>query len=536
MSFTLIWAKSPLQTSLAALGLTELCCFVLIAPLMHARHSAVYHWSGSTSDLFVPVFLDLLLAWASFVTFLTWSRRRTPVTHATLSIWILLAAPSVASYNRDLLTGAGMNTLTFVLLCSSLLCGGAVLLAWRFIPKLLRQAGDFVWTLMVFFGVGGVFVIVYLAWLGWEARGLNPPPLVRNNKQVGGAPARSGRILWIVFDELSFRQVYESRFRGLNLPAFDHLAAEADVFTQTVPAGIFTDRVLPSLMSGRTADLVRSSADGMLWAHDPRTELWQPFDARDTVFNDALRSGYSTRVVGWYVPYCRILRDVLDDCFWSYKVPLKNGLSSDRDLWGNTIGPFLSAASRLVPTRLLSTDSRLHSATVVDGIMHIEDYKSISNAADAVLRDPTAGFVLLHFPVPHLGGIYDRATNKFTTGPSTYLDNLALADKCLSHLREVLEESGQWDSSVVLVMGDHSWRMGPMVSDLSTLRGEELDASEGGRYDPRPVYVIKMAGQKTGIRLETPFSALNTRALLDAIMLGEIQTAESLAHFVHNRR
>ena len=56
---------------------------------------------------------------------------------------------------------------------------------------------------------------------------------MRNRAQTGRP-----RVIWILFDELSYQQVYERRLPGLQLPAFDALAAQATVFTHAVPAGI----------------------------------------------------------------------------------------------------------------------------------------------------------------------------------------------------------------------------------------------------------------------------------------------------------
>jgi hypothetical protein len=48
----------------------------------------------------------------------------------------------------------------------------------------------------------------------------------------------------------------------LKLPAFDRLAAVSTVFTRTVPAGYYTDIVLPSLMTGQHVDSVAAPAAG----------------------------------------------------------------------------------------------------------------------------------------------------------------------------------------------------------------------------------------------------------------------------------
>ena len=524
--------SSLLPISLAALGLTELCCFFLIAPLLHPRHAAVYHWSGTGFGLFFPVFLDLFLVWACFVALLAFvDAKRLPRIVVWLSV--LLLTPAFVSYNFDLLFNGAASALTLRLLVSCVVAGAVLACGWRMWGQALGRVADGMSTLMIFFGISGVLVLLNLAWAGGQARGLNRGPKLHIGETAAPTPPR-GRIVWIVFDELSYQQVYERRFRGLTLPAFDELAAEANVLTQTVPAGIFTDIVLPSLLSGRTIDVVRSSASGALSTHDPRSGAWQAFDPRDTVFEDALRNGYGTAVAGWYVPYCRILPAVLDRCFWSYDIPIKNRMSSQKGILGNMLAPFLYAVSGTgwMPQRWLAGFPRMQAFQTYGAEMHIEDYESLSRSAEAALRDQSAGFVLLHFPVPHLGGIYNRATGRFTTGASTYLDNLALADRCLAHLRSVLEETGQWDSSVVVVMGDHSWRTREMVPDLAALESEEWEASQGGKYDPRPVYVVKLAGQRTGVRVDMPFSAVHTRTLLDEVMAGDVRTPQGFAQTV----
>ncbi len=529
--------SSLLQIALAALGLTELCGFFVIAPLLHPRHAALYHWSGTGVGLFLPVFLNLLLGWAAIATLLLGIQAKHSL---RIAVWlgILLLTPAVVSYNFDLLFNGAASALTLRLLLSCGIVGAILACGSRLWGQALGRVAEAMAILITFFGIGGVLMLGQLVWAGGQARGLNREVEGHTWPDTSTATLKKQRLIWIIFDELSYRQVYERRFPGLFLPAFDALATQSSVFTQTIPAGIFTDVVLPSLMSGRRIDVVRSSASGALSTHDSQSGTWQPFDAQDTVFADALRSGYRTRVAGWYVPYCRILPGVLDQCFWSYDIPVKNRLSSQKSLLDNTLAPVLYAVSGsgLLPQRWLAGSTRAQAFQTYGAQMHIEDDQTISTAAEAALRDPSAGFVLLHFPVPHLGGIYNRTTGQFTTGASTYLDNLALADRCLAQLQRTLQQTGQWDSSTVVVMGDHSWRTRQIVTDAAALTGEENEASQGGRYDPRPVYVVKLAGQQTPARIDTAFSAVHTRTLLDAMLRGDIRTPQDLAKEVQRLR
>ena len=83
---------------------------------------------------------------------------------------------------------------------------------------------------------------------------------------------------------------------------------------------------------------------------------------------------------------------------------------------------------------------------------HLADYVALADAADRMLKDPSASFVLIHMPIPHPCGIYDRKNGKFSLTNSNYLDNVALADRFLQHVRSELEQSGQWDASTIVVM------------------------------------------------------------------------------------
>ena len=191
------------------------------------------------------------------------------------------------------------------------------------------------------------------------------------------------------------------------------------------------------------------------------------------------------------------------------------------------------------PARLLIPSGRLHRIVCrllripeSESTFHVADYGSISAAGDKLLLDRSAGFVLLHLPIPHPGGIYNRRTGQLTTGPSTYIDNLALADRYLAHVHSILQESGEWDSSTVFVMGDHGWRTTLLWKGLPGWTEEEERASQGGKFDTRPAYIVKLAGQQNGVRIESPFRATETRSLMDALISQKIRSPEELLAWV----
>jgi hypothetical protein len=147
-----------------------------------------------------------------------------------------------------------------------------------------------------------------------------------------------------------------------------------------------------------------------------------------------------------------------------------------------------------------------------------------------MLNDPSANFIFLHLPVPHPPGIYNRRQHDFAmTVGSSYIDNLALADQYLAHVRGVLEQRGDWDSSTVLVMGDHSWRTTAIWSRSPYWTTEDTAASEGGVFDDRPAYIVKLPYQHEAARVDEPFQAWRTRSMINEIFSGRLQTASDLA-------
>lgn len=517
-----------LQTAAMALGLTSICMAWLMAPLVSPRHIAVYHWSGSASLLFGSAFVAILIAWA-VLALLLFPARRPGWWRTTVWMGILLYVPWIA-------------VRTLYVLCQprwpSLKAAVLVLLVWDLMvlvltfTKRFERLAEFGSTVLMFLAISGALCLVEMGWSWWGARSLNRP-LPLHHAQKAPADAPRPRILWIVLDELSYRQVYEHRYPGLELPAFDALAKEATVFTRTVPEAESTEDVLPALLIGRPVDDIRSSTDGHLKVHNQATHRWEPFNQYDTVFQHATAAGYGTSIAGWFNPYCRIMPAVLDHCYATWAYDSQHAMSPYGTLWSN-LGSSLTVSLNRLPYLGLVSEHLIPRLQVFAQKRYWDafDYQSISRMGDERLHDPSTSFLLLHLPVPHPPGIYNRHTGQLTTGPSTYIDNLALADKYLAHVRSVLEQSGQWDSSTVIVMGDHSWRTQQMWEHYSTWTEEEQRASDGGKFDDRPAYLVKLPGQQEGARIDTPFRALKTYDLLDALMAGKVRSADDLRAWV----
>jgi hypothetical protein len=514
------------------IGLAVLYLILYIYPLIEPSHGFIYHLQVRPGVFFVPILICIAVLTLFFGALIAVAARLKGPRAGRLGLAVvsglLLGLPVVLIKAVYIANGAVMpHWLKFAQFAFSIAAWLAITFLLR--PQSLRaeQFRQLASTIFSFASLSGIVVIVELLVCFYAARNIVVPmPL---HAQVDGSQTR-GRVIWIVLDELSYQQVYERRFPGLQLPAFDNIAAQSVVFTHVRPAGDRTDIVLPSLISGIRASEVRSSDRGLpLLLRDAKSGKWQTFHPWQTVFADALAAHHSTAVVGWYVPYCRILAPVLDSCFSSWSNSRIADMAPHASVLENAFAtlssPFRDGPAFFFP----SLRRRANAQGEVDDL---DDYKALAPAADRELDDSSKTFLLIHMPIPHPGAFYDRRSGRFITHGGSYIDALAFADKYLGHVRQLLQERGDWDSDTLVIMGDHSWRTRLIWRGAAGWTKEDEAASLGGTFDDRPGYIVKLPHEDQGARIDAPMDAMRTRPLLDALLTGKISTPSELSAWV----
>jgi membrane-anchored protein YejM (alkaline phosphatase superfamily) len=137
-----------------------------------------------------------------------------------------------------------------------------------------------------------------------------------------------------------------------------------------------------------------------------------------------------------------------------------------------------------------------------------------------VLATDQADLIFFHFSVPHSPNIWSRITDNYTTYcDSSYLDNLALADRILGSVMKQLQSSPRWKDTTVIVEGDHSWRM--YLWDSMPAWTDEDDAASRNGFDPRPAMIIHTAGETTPGTVSTPWSLLNVHTVIEQVLHGQ---------------
>lgn len=295
-----------------------------------------------------------------------------------------------------------------------------------------------------------------------------------------GGPSR--RIVWILFDELSYNQTFDKPAAGLNLPNFDRLRAQGVSFSNLKPAGYWTDIIIPALFLGRPISRIRSTVDGDLLYKDDHQKQWLAYDANATLFALVERSGWTTGVDGWFNPYCRILAPFLNACSSepNADLPLGSCGASEND----------SILANAAATPLNTFLARNGKRTPVSG--HIQEFLNVMARTRALIQNNLIRFVFLHLPVLHPPGIYDRQRHMLRAD-GNYRDNLVLADDILGTLMQEIDATPSADQTTVIVSSDHPWRI-PMWRPGADWSAEQERAS-GGHFDERPVLLIHFRGQ-----------------------------------------
>jgi len=374
----------------------------------------------------------------------------------------------------------------------------------------LLRAGSFVTAALALFALASIAQLLWVA--AWKPAPNQIAAAWNQPAALPQPPRQHPLLVWIVFDELSYDQLFEHRAPNLALPNFDALRAQSTLFTNTQSIGIHTVKVLPSLLSGSIVDGIRYTFRNRLWVHHADGSGRQLIDGLSSVFGDAVQSGWRTAAVGWYNPYCSVYAPDIQDCYWTDHDMQDGPMSQSATLAANIASPLHQLAVELVsPARadgnLCNYDLRLRRQTQIDLQQH----------ALQLLRTDQADFVFLHLSIPHSPNTWSRAQNNFTSQcGSSYLDNLDLTDRVLGQILATLQASPRWSQTTLIVQGDHGWRTA-IWRGLPAWTVEDEQASRD-LFDPRPAQLNHQPAQTQPQTVATPWPILQVHSVVEQIL------------------
>ncbi|MFM8312722.1 MAG: sulfatase-like hydrolase/transferase [Deltaproteobacteria bacterium] len=315
-----------------------------------------------------------------------------------------------------------------------------------------------------------------------------------HSRKISKSDSEKPKVVWIIFDELDYRLVFEERPRDILLPEMDRFRKNSIFVEKAFPPSDYTIHSIPSLLSGDRVDVAAvQPTDLVLW--EPNKNKQENWTQVTSVFKEVKELGYSTALVGWYHSYCKVLQQDLDYC---RRFPAGR-FGYAQDFWGSI---------KSILARSLVVDRRTERAFIYN---LLKTHKAALEKVGSGQHD----FTFLHYSIPHKPYLFDRKTEKLSPyvlrTPESYFGNLILVDQMLGEIRKVMESSGEWNKSVVIVTSDHSWR-----------KSEEYD----GKRDFRVPFMIKMADSK-GFHFTQPIGNVVTEDFIVDVMRKKITSSEN---------
>jgi len=417
----------------------------------------------------------------------------------SLGLWVVLSFP----YHFAALESAPAFSLAFIKIV--LFCAVIVILP----PLLLTRAVFFQWVL-TFTMLLSPCVAYLFACASWEM--LHPGQSAVVQGSFERLSTSGPRVLLLVFDEMSEYVAFEKRPTGLEMPAFDRLRRQSVVANAAFPPGRATIISMPALLSGRAITEVAPSSREDLVVRYPGSRPFRSFTGAPTVFTNVRALGLGTAMIGWYHPYCSFLHD-LDFCAHIHADMVDQNIER-----GGVFAKSLDVIGGLPILRTSEWTMRRSEQAICSSLESESAF--LLQTTKAVLPRFHSGLMILHLPSPHPPS---------KCGEGLYFQNLAHADSLMQEIRSLMETSGIWENTTVIVTSDHYWRTQAWRRDWRSLRwtsDEEtyIDADK----DHRVPFIAKLPNQQSSLAYSNEFNTLVLSKLIRECFTLKIRTPEEL--------
>ncbi len=549
-----------LRDYVVALSLANLW-FFNVWQLLLIDNSNYYHWKAKPVPILLATVLDVLLLALVLWLAMTLARRsqktfvlRVARIAFVVMFFLLLIILVSAALNSRLPTiiqtlikrpqllfaSPQMETLHLWLWVLGALAGW--MLVTILIHKLVFRRQQLIKLVVALVLIASPFVLVTFGQAAWQCITYRSGEQFRETSVPAfpGAPNSGRRILWIIFDEFDFRLSFENRPPTVELPEFERLRSESIFAGNAYPPGGDTVLSLPALINGRlVARSNRTAPNELMLTFDNSQRL--PWSTEPNIFSSARAMGLNTALAGWYHPYCRIIGSSLTRCSWEAVAflgdeEILNVLTNpDVGLTKNML--YLGIGSFLPNVRAMFVQSE--NAKMWRKYC-FQSYVNIHQKAVAMATDPNLSLIMIHYPIPHPPGIYDRSKHDFSfNSRSGYLDNLALSDRVLGELRREMEKAGLWETTIVLVSSDHGlradrvWRAHPVWKPFFTIEDPSVTNSIA---DERVPFILRLPGESKGFGYTSAFNTVLSHDLLLALLSGQISKQKDVVKWLDEHR
>jgi hypothetical protein len=348
------------------------------------------------------------------------------------------------------------------------------------------------------------------------------------HSQAAAAPP-AVRVVWIILDELDQRLVFEQRPTSIQLPELDRLRATSFFAKDARPAGPDTTEAILSLLFGKkVVSFDRTSARPVVFQNGERATLGE----LETLFMRLGAAGIRSSVAGWYLPYCDAFAKTLETCDEPSPAALHSSSISE-----TMISQWRNHRERHWLATRFSAEGQYRTPWYgwTERQEQLDGYRYLLKRGIEAATEPSNGLVLLHFPVPHPHGIYNRYRDELSLDrENSYVDNLELADRTIADIRRALNKAGLAERTILIVTSDHPWRPEIWKHD-SAFTAEERSLAVGGRTNRIP-FLVHLPGARDAFEYAPTLDVLATGDLISEILNGKADSSATIASWFEHRQ
>ena len=331
------------------------------------------------------------------------------------------------------------------------------------------------------------------------------------------------RVVWLLFDELDRGVIDGSDRFGASYPEIARLQRESVVATNAVSPTSCTRLSLPTYLSGREISALDPQSPSRANITLASTGETIPWDPQDNLFAQAMSEGFTTGIVGWYIPYCKILKNSFNYCWWApaYSNSIRTGATIPDDILTQ-----LWNAADATPVGAIALKKIDHDALCAHRI-HV--YEESLVQAEQLATNPQFDLVFVHFSIPHPPGFFRSDTHQFDCS-GDYVDNVSLVDQTIGEMRSRMESAHTWNTSTVIISSDHPYRTWLWGKVSQRDRGANT-ANDAGLFAKVPL-LVKLPEQHRELRYVQQFNTVVLHDLILALLRGDLPEPIELVNWL----
>lgn len=249
-------------------------------------------------------------------------------------------------------------------------------------------------------------------------------------------------IFVVVIASYQYNCVFPAGDDVVGLPASQEMASTSTVFHEAISPSMRTFLSIANIIGIPSMDA--GDYEKMILNDTYRTDF-----LANNIFKTIRKNGFNSYVIGSLLPYPDWVGSDTEYCINSM-----NSMTSLRTLPRATWYRLLRGVKPVVVTWLPDRKNlRNYSEIIEIRYQRFQLEKAHEKALRLIDRSPRSSLVYVHYPVPRNLVVGDINGDS----QARYMDNLRYIDTYLAEFIARLKKMGRWDSSMVILMGDHGF-------------------------------------------------------------------------------